>query len=212
MLLLRLIIYLTLVIISVIVFGSKGQVILTLVGSIVLLIRLSGIGLKPKSFQAILKLPKTSSIVSQWGPFIIYHSHHSAEARVKGKEFRIGHKYFCIGCYGGLLGTSLAIVLMSFYLADSISQITALILILSLPVCFIPIILRYTLLPKMKTIPRFLTNMLLPFGCSVLLVLTDFIFQSWILNGIVIFLIIGASYLRKLASEREDKVNFIPQE
>lgn len=154
-LLLRLIIYLTLVIISAIVFGSKGQVILTLAGSIVLIIRLSGIGLKPKSFQAIIKLPNTSSIVSHWGPFIIYHSHHSAEARVKGKEFRIGHKYFCIGCYGGLMGTFFAIMLMSFYLADSISQSTAFILLLSLPVWFIPIILRYILFSKMKTIPRF---------------------------------------------------------
>ena len=210
-LLLLLIIYLVLIIISTIIFGSKGPVILTLLASIILLVRLSGIGLKTKSFQAISKLPNSSSIVSHWGPFIIYHSHHGAEVRLKGKEFRIGHKYFCTGCYGGFFGTSFAIVLMGFYLANGIHQDLVLISTLSLPVWFIPIILRYTLFLDMKTIPRFLSNLLLPVGCSILLVLTDFTFQSWILNGLVIFLIIGAAYLRGFASAREDKVSFIPQ-
>lgn len=210
-LLLRLIIYLVLIIISTIVFGSKGLVILTLLSSIVLLVRLSGIGLKPKSFQAISKLPNSSPIVSHWGPFIIYHSHHSAEARLKGKEFRIRDKFFCTGCYGGFFGTSFAIAFMGFYLANGISQDLTLILTLSLPIWSIPIILRYTLFIDMKNIPRFLSNMLLPVGCSVLLILTDFTFQSWILNGLVIFLIVGAAYLRSFASAREDKVSFIPQ-
>ncbi|MBA7516666.1 hypothetical protein ES705_08714 [subsurface metagenome] len=202
---LQLTIYLILVIISAVFFDSKGPVILTFFGSFVLLVNLSHIRLKPKSFQAISKLPKTSTIISHWGPLIMYHSHHSAEARLKGKEFRIGRKYFCTGCYGGLLGTLIAIFLTGFYLLYGFNQVLAIISILSLPVWFIPIILRYTLFLNMKNIPRFLSNMFLPVGCSILLILTDFTFQSWALNGITIFLIICVAYLRNYASNREEK-------
>jgi len=209
---LRLIIYLFLIILSSTFFGSKGPVILTLISSILLLISLSGIEFKKKSSQTFSKLPNISSIVSIWGPFIIYHSHHSAVSRSRGKEFRIGRKYFCTGCYGGFFGTFIAMVFMVFYLAYSISQNLILILSMSIPFCFVPIILRYTLFVNMKTIPRFLSNMLLPVGCSIVLILTDFIYQSCTLNGIVIFLIVGAAYLRNFASTKENKISFIPQD
>lgn len=205
--LLWLVVILVSVVVSAMAFGSKGPVILTLLGSLVLFASLSGIGLKPQSFQNIAGLPKTSTIVSHWGPLIVYHSHHGPEARLRGKEFRIGHKFFCIGCYGGLLGTSIAIVLMGFYLANGIGQTLGLILILTLPVWFIPIILRYTLFLDMKTIPRLLSNMLPPVGCSVLLILADSVFQSWILNGVVVVLIDLVAYLRGFASKREENPN-----
>lgn len=202
---LRIATYFILVIISAVFFNSKGPVILTFFGSFVLVVSLLHIGIKPKSFQNISKLPKTRTIVSHWGPLIMYHSHHSAEARIKGKEFRIGHKYFCTGCYGGLLGTIISIFLMGSYLVYGCNQDLAIIMVLSLPVWFIPIIFRYTLIINMKNIPRLLCNMLLPVGCSILLILTDFTFQNWALNGITISLIICVAYLRKYASDREEK-------
>ncbi|MGD8506659.1 MAG: hypothetical protein PVF15_08360, partial [Candidatus Bathyarchaeota archaeon] len=100
-----------------------------------------------------------------------------------------------------------ALVLTGFYIANGIDQTLRLILTPTLPLWFIPIILRYTFFPDMKTIPRLLSNTLLPVGCSVLQILADFIFQSWILNGVVVFLIDLTAYLRKFASKREENLN-----
>ncbi len=208
MILLRLLTYSVIVVISAMIFGAKGPVILTFLGAFALFANLLNIGLEPESFQNISKLPKTSSIMSHKGPLIIYHSHHSQEERLDGKEFRIGYKYFCTGCYGILLGTSIAIVLIFFHLINGISKNLSLILILSVPLWFIPIILRYTLYTDMKTIPCFLSNMFLPIGCSVLLVFTDLAFQSWILNVLVVILIEVVVCLRGFVSVRKENRKF----
>ena len=76
--------------ISSLIFDSKGSIVLTLLWSFWLLFSLPNIGIKPQSFQNIASLPNTATIVSHWGPLILYHSHHSPTLRRTRKEFRIG--------------------------------------------------------------------------------------------------------------------------
>lgn len=192
------------VIASSIFIGAKGPIVLTLITTSLLLVYLSGIGFKPQSFHNVSKLPAIKSIVSHWGPIIIYHSHHGPESRIRGKEFKIGHKYFCTGCYGGFFGLIIAIVMLGFHLFNGFDDYLLLPMLVVLPFSFIPIILRYTVFRDMSSIPRFLSNMLLTVGCSVLLIVSDIAFQNWILNGTVTIMILLIAEARKIASISEE--------
>ena len=43
----------------------------------------------------------------------IHHSHHPKHLIERGHEFRIGNKYFYTGCYGLLIGTVCAVIIVA---------------------------------------------------------------------------------------------------
>ena len=177
-------------------FESKGPIILTLVGSLSLIIILSNIRIdKHSSYEQII-----SSRESRWKCFIIFHSHHDIEECKSGKELKIRNKYFCAGCYGILTGTFISLFLGLNYLMNDSYQNIMFVLIFITPLCFVPIILRYTIFINMNSINKFFANLLIPIGCYLMLFISDNAYKSPIINGGIMFIILIVGYLRIVAS------------
>ncbi|MFW9991456.1 MAG: hypothetical protein ACFFD4_05310 [Candidatus Odinarchaeota archaeon] len=175
-------------------FNSKGPVMVTLVGSTVLAVNLTGLRIGNGIQNPV------NPISTRFGWFTFIHSHHTAEQRTGGHEFRIGEKFFCTGCYGILSGTIIAITVFVVYLLLGMSDQFAFLAIIIAPICFIPIILRYTVMNEMKTKMRLLSNSLLPVGCSLYLVTMDHIFQSWEINMCIVLFTLTVGFTRGLVA------------
>lgn len=187
-------------------FDSNGAIGLTLIASIFIIIILSSVRIMNRSLRKyLLEIPVDKSLVSFLGPFIIYHCHHNKKLIEKGKEFRIKNKYFCTGCYGVLFGIIIGDTIAFLYLAYSLSFYLKIYLSLSIPIWFIPIILRYTLFTRMRSSFRFISNLLFPIGCWILLIVGDSIFNNWIINGFIMVFFGITIKLRVSASARENK-------
>ena len=184
---------------SLMIFGSKGAFISILIASVVVIVYLSGIRVDRRN----LFVPTIYWKESRWLWFIIFHSHHSRELCERGREFKIRNKFFCTGCYGSSAGIIISMMATGYYLANGISQILASLLAMSIPIWFLPIILRYTIFINMKSPVRFLSNMFLPIGCFSSLIVLDYFFENLIVNGSVVLFILIIFYLRIKASKTE---------
>lgn len=182
---------LLLVLLSSLLFNSKGPIILCLLGAILLALRFTGIQLMNEKTK---EMP--SWMVTRLGLFVIVHCHHNKELCEKGKEFKFRGKYFCTGCYGLCLGTVISIVLIILYLLYGLNSVMIVPLIYLIPFLLIPIILRYLIFIHMKSSLRFLSNTFLPIGIVLLLSIIDRLLKNWIINSIFVFLLIGIAYLR----------------
>jgi len=99
-------------------FYSQGPILITLFGSICLAFNLTGINFVSNKEKKVPFCKNRSS--SRWGRLQITHSHHSLAQCQTGHEFKLGKKYFCTGCYGILLGSTLAIAFFATYLLDAV--------------------------------------------------------------------------------------------
>ncbi|MHA2318739.1 MAG: hypothetical protein ACXAC6_13405 [Candidatus Hodarchaeales archaeon] len=188
-------------------FESQGPIFLTLLGSSILAINLSGFQINRKNVSSVCKLQEnqvSSKFVSKFGKFQIKHSHHSHVLITRGHEFNLKNKYFCTGCYGILTGTIISIFLTIFYLVNGLSPSLAGWVIFISPICFIPIILRYSVKYKFPTPLRFLANALLPIGGCLLLIGMDALYTNWGLNVLIVTFIVFSAYLRGFIVRKEN--------
>jgi hypothetical protein len=191
-------------------FNSKGPIMLTLFGSAVLAVNLTGLRIGNGSQKKSLALYKKNwnPVSTRQGWFTFVHSHHTAKQRMEGHEFKFRNKYFCTGCYGTLIGTIIAIMVFTAYLLFGMPDNFVFLATIVAPISFIPIILRYTVFTNMKTSMRLLSNSLLPVGCSLYLVVMDHVFQSWVLNACLVLLILMTGFIRaKVANNGKKEGN-----
>ncbi|PWI48086.1 hypothetical protein CEE45_08660 [Candidatus Heimdallarchaeota archaeon B3_Heim] len=136
----------------------------------------------------------------------INHSHHPIHLIKSGHEFRFRGKYFCTGCYGILIGTIISVIIGISYIVNGFNTLWGEAVLLLIPLCFIPIILRYKLSYKFPSSAKLLANCLLPIGSCLSLIYTDFLYHNWILNVLVVLLIITAAFLRGVIAQKDNKL------
>ncbi|MFW9992207.1 MAG: hypothetical protein ACFFD4_09195 [Candidatus Odinarchaeota archaeon] len=192
-------------------FNSQGPIVITLFGSVFLAVNLTGIRfVSNKNEKKICTSPcsknKSTNMVSiRWGKILVAHSHHSLAQCKTGHEFRMGKKYFCTGCYGLFLGSVVAIAIFVTYLLDTVNYTFLTSYLFIIPLCFIPIIMRYTIKPRMGTRLKLAANGLIPIGCSLLFIAIDIIYQNWFINvGMVLFILLIA-FSRGMVAARDNK-------
>jgi hypothetical protein len=175
-------------------FNAKTPLLLTLIGSIILAISLTGFrGFNRK--QLSHKYEKNSYILI-FNRILFLHSHHCQDDIMRGKEFKIRTKYYCTGCYGLLFGTIISVIGATLYLGFQNIALPIEILISVLPLFFIPIMLRYTVFKNMRSTIRFLSNALLPIGCFLLFIISDVVFNDWLINSFLVMLTLLIALLR----------------
>ncbi|MFX1254785.1 MAG: hypothetical protein ACFFCZ_24450 [Promethearchaeota archaeon] len=188
-------------------FDPKGPFFLTMLAGAVLAVSLTGIRFTTGTCQGncdSVKEKVCDSVKTTWGRLTFVHSHHKPHLREANHEFKIGHKYFCTGCYGTLIGTTIVLLLMSAYVLFGLTADLAFLVALAVPICLVPTILRYAIFKEMRTPLRLLSNILLPIGSGLLFILCDYTFHSWILNvGLVLFILV-ISFVRISASSKEN--------
>ena len=187
-------------------FDPSGPLVLTVIGSGILTISLTGVNLMNFQTRSRCNFQSDKQYSTRIGFIIVNHSHHPLEKIREGHEFKLKDKYFCTGCYGLLSGTLLAIALSVLYLVYGVpSQIIPPIALL-VPICFVPIILRYKFVNQPSFFLRFVSNGLLPLGCCLMLLIMDAIFHSWSINLTVIVLIVLTAYFRGMIAKRDNQI------
>ena len=187
-------------------FDSQSPILIIICGSVFLSFSLSGIrfdnpDIEDRKYKCkSLKNAFSKERVTKFWRFNIVHSHHSEEQRGMNHELRIGNKYFCTGCYGTLLGTIISILLIISYFYFGTEKTLIPIIALLIPMCFIPIILKYTIFTRMKPAYRLISNALLPIGFCTLVILLDVTYQSWLINALLILLVIIVAYTRAIVA------------
>lgn len=189
-------------------FNPLGPIFLTIFGSVFLSISLSGINTTDHSRKRLCSLGKNNGNLitsTHFGKIVINHSHHPLHLIQSGHEFQIGSRSFCTGCYGILIGTIISIFFSIFYVVFQVpSQISSLCLFL-VPICILPILIRYFIVKNASTPFRLVSNALLPIGCCFLLISIDSLFHEWIVNELVVLLIIFAALLRSYLAKKDNK-------
>ncbi|MHA2139800.1 MAG: hypothetical protein ACW98G_18100 [Candidatus Hodarchaeales archaeon] len=189
-------------------FDSHGPILITLFGSTILAVSLSGIRLNSpygKTTCNALSNRSTSLFTTKIGRISFNHSHHSPSLIEAGHEFQIKNKYFCTGCYGLLVGSIISVVIGTIYILNGIHTTWVSILPFIVPLCFIPIMFRYLLPYKIPSSMKLIANSLLPIGCCLLLIYTDVLFYNWAYNVFIVLLIISAAYLRGIIAQIDNK-------
>ncbi len=185
-------------------FDPRGPLWMTIFGSIILAINLSGIkfgNFQHKSTCNLSDLPYTS----KFGFIKITHSHHPKTLISEGHELLFKGRYFCTGCYGLLIGTLLAILVALGYLSLGLAPQILPLVILLIPICYLPIILRYSLGNRSGTIFRFISNALLPVGSCFLFIAVDFLYHDWMLNTLTVLFVLFLASLRGLIGAKSNK-------
>ena len=181
-------------------FNSHIPIFLTLFGSILLGVSLSGFRGFIKQ-DAINQFEKSTHHVL-FGRLLFHHSHHCETDILKGKEFSFKEKYYCTGCYGLLFGTIISIVIFCAYLIWPLYFTFTQTTILIIPFFFLPIVIRYTIMKNMSTFLRFFSNASLPVGCSILFIIMDSNYSSWLLNSLIVIFILSVAVLRGYISSK----------
>ena len=187
-------------------FDSQSPILIIICGSVLLSFSLSGIrfdnpDIEDRKYKCkSLKNAFSKERVTKLWRFNIIHSHHSEKQRGMNHELRIGNKYFCTGCYGTLLGTIISILLTINYFYFGTEKTLISFIALLIPMCFIPIILKYTIFTHMKPAYRLISNALLPIGFCTLVILLDVTYQSWFINALLILLVIIVAYIRAIVA------------
>jgi hypothetical protein len=188
-------------------FNPKGPIFLGIIGSCILAVILSGVRFNFKKSRTTCEAFRkkiTNSVSTKIGRLIIIHSHHLKIDREAGHEFRVENKYFCTGCYGILIGTVISIMIMCLYIMFDLELSLVPLVIVAIPICFMPIILKYSLFSNMNSPMRFLSNILLPLGICFTAVSWDYLYQDWLFNISLMLFTILVAYLRIIASTREN--------
>ncbi|MHA1983786.1 MAG: hypothetical protein ACW967_05495 [Candidatus Hodarchaeales archaeon] len=175
-------------------FNSKTPLFLTLIGSIILAISLTGF----RGYQRnkLSNKYERNSYILIFNRFLFLHSHHCQDDILKGKEFKIKSRYYCTGCYGLFLGTVISLIGVSIYLVFQNVNLPIELIVPIIPLFFVPIILRYTIIRNMNSTIRFLSNALLPIGCFLLFIASDVIFNDWLINSFLVIFTLLVALLR----------------
>ena len=190
-------------------FNPKGPFFLTMLAGAVLAVSLTGIRFTTGTCKGncdSVKEKVCDSVKTTWGRLTFVHSRHKPHLREANHEFKIGNKYFCTGCYGTLIGTTIVLILMSAYVLFGLTADLAFLVAIAVPLCLIPITLRYAVFRQMRTPMRLFSNILLPIGAGLMFILCDYTFHSWIVNVSLVLLILMISFVRITASAKENSV------
>ncbi|MFW9854521.1 MAG: hypothetical protein ACFFFG_05655 [Candidatus Thorarchaeota archaeon] len=182
-------------------FGAKSPYVLTVVGAIGIGFSLSGFRYDVNPSQC----PDSAKTRTRWHRLVVIHSHHPPAQRITGHEFKIGEKYFCTGCYGILIGIILALLIAVFYLVFGIAEWMGPLVLVAVPISFIPIILRYTKYRNGSSIFRLISNILLPVGCCLVFVIFDATSQGLTNNVLLTLGIMLIALLRGFAGARSNR-------
>ncbi|MFX0087922.1 MAG: hypothetical protein ACFFAU_19880 [Candidatus Hodarchaeota archaeon] len=183
-------------ILSDIIIGPHGPIIVTIIGYLVFAFILSSIRFKDSQSKKYQKLPNIWKVMSIIGPLAIYHSHHSPAERKKGREFSLAGRFFCSSCYGLTMGIILGATWLVLFLLLKLSIDHIYLLLITFPLWFILIILRYTVWKNMKAFSQFFANLFLPIGCAIGVSIIDFLLNSGVVNGLLVFILGGIACLR----------------
>lgn len=192
-------------------FDSQSPILIIICGSVFLSFSLSGIRfdhpeIEDRKYKCrSLKNTFSKERVTKFWRFSIIHSHHRDEHRGINHELQIGNKYFCTGCYGTLLGAIISILITISYFNFGVDKIFVPFIALLIPMCFIPIILKYTIFTHMKPAYRLISNAFLPIGFCTLVILLDITYQSWLINALLILLVIIVAYVRAIVARVDNK-------
>ena len=188
-------------------FDPSGPLFMTLLGSGVLAISLTGMNLTrfQRKLSSQSKCNYNNQFSTKVGFLTFNHSHHPVKLIREGHEFTIKKKYFCTGCYGLLAGTLIAIIFSLIYVFYGLSEVFTVPVAILIPFSFAPIIIRYTFVKKPSTSFRIISNGLLPIGCCLTLLLLDSLFHSWTVNVFIVILISLAAYLRGIIARRDNR-------
>ena len=191
-------------------FDPSGPLFMVVLGSGVLAISLTGVNLTRFQVkinkQSRCNYQRSNQHSTKVGFLTFNHSHHPVELIKEGHEFKLKNKYFCTGCYGLLTGTLISIVFALMYIVYGLPEILMVPVIISIPACFVPIVIRYTIVEKPTTSLRAISNGLLPVGCCLTLILMDSLFHTWIINVIVVMLISLAAYVRGSVARKDNQL------
>ena len=190
-------------------FDPSGPLFMTMLGSGLLAISLTGVNLtrfsgKHNKQSRCLSQPR-HQFRTKMGFLTFNHSHHPIELINEGHEFTLKNKYFCTGCYGLLTGTLLAMIFAILYMLYGLPKVLTIPVAILIPVCFLPIIIRYKFVKNPITSVRAISNGLLPIGCCLTLLLMDSLFHSWTINVLVVMLVSIAAYVRGSVARRDNQ-------
>ena len=187
------------------VLGPAGAVVSALVCSAPFMLLLAGFRWEDdgiRRLKAIVKLPRDR--VVQVGRVLLVHSHHANLLRKRGKEFRIGRRHFCTGCYGLLLGTLAGDALAIVHLVHGVEPGFFGTGVWFLPLFFVPIVLRYAWAPRLPAPFRFLANAGLALGCWLILLVGNDLWKSAPINALLLAIVVGIGFWRAGAPAREN--------
>lgn len=170
---------------SIVLLGATGPIFVAYLASLVLVWRSLGLRFVDQNCLAVAH----PGITRCWRVTVI-HSHHDPSGRSGDREVKIGRKYFCVGCYALALGTSLSLLLPTFYLIGVIGMETLLVLLALAPVCFVPTIRRLMTTRATSAFGRFVSYGLLPIGTWIVLIGADAAFHHWFLNALLLGLVV----------------------
>jgi len=123
----------------------------------------------------------------------------------EGHELLFKGRYFCTGCYGLLIGTLMSIFIALGYFSLGLAPQYLPLVILLIPICYLPIILRYSLGNKFGTKFRLIANALLPVGSCFLFMAIDFLHHNWMLNTITVLFVLFLASLRGIIGAKSNK-------
>jgi len=133
-------------------------------------------------FHFRLKKPendeKLENGYSQLGWLIIKHSHHKKE--LMKHEVKVGNKFICAGCYGGVLGLSVGEIFGSIYVSNfNTGSIDFGLIIVHIGIIITSISFsKYSI--TVYGFKRLLINACLPLGLWMILIGTDIYFSNFI--------------------------------
>lgn len=169
--------------------GSKGPLAVACAASLILIVRSIGLRLNISNLRFV---PMAAALVTQLGPFAIYHSHHDESRHRKLHEFSFRGKLFCAGCYGMAIGTFLGLMLPLTHFFIQLNDNVYSVLALLAPLFFLPTIFRCFGWLSSSAVSRFIGYGLLPLGSWIILVQMDRCFQNTIVNLVALGLIVVA--------------------
>jgi hypothetical protein len=121
---------------------------------------------------------------------MVIHCHHHPAEKDDRHAFLIRGKYYCAGCYGLALGSTVSLLMPTIFLARATEVKIPAILSLAVPFCFLPTVLRCTTEMKIGALFRFVSYGLLPIGSWILILSVHVHFHSWLLNILVLMLVV----------------------
>lgn len=188
------------VLVSALSTGSKGFIVGALLSTAVMSWVLTGLRFRTRSIRDLERLMgfRKSQSTTFW-IFVLCHSHHPIESCRGGSEICWRGKYVCAGCYGILIGAWLGATLAVLYLTGDLSEQGRVLGAWLVPLCFVPIILRYTLWRGLSSASRLAANAALALGCWGMLLVVDGLFVRVLANAVALVALAGVMMLRAFA-------------
>jgi hypothetical protein len=178
-------------------FGAGGTILAAYLASLALIARSIGLRYTRQQFMAV-----ATPGVSRFRRIAVIHAHNGLNGRSREHSLLIRGKHFCAGCYGLAFGTCVALVLPTAVLMGAVEERTSVILLPAVPFCYLPTILRCVSPLAIDARFRFVSYGLLAIGSWIVIVSVHALWQSPLLNVVILGLVVlgwncGGLYLQR---------------